>query len=87
MRYGKFSERETILFCPDHKYDGENLIKYDLDELNQLVPPYSNFAYDIIVFIGISRFFRRSNVARAHPTTADLWGITIEIKIKSGKKL
>jgi len=57
LRYGKFTARETILFCPDHKYDGENLIKYDSDELNQLVPPYSNFAYDVIVFVGISRFF------------------------------
>ena len=58
LRYGKFTARETILFCPDHKYDGENLIKYGSNELNQLVPPYSNFAYDVIVFIGISRFFR-----------------------------
>jgi len=57
LRYVKFTARETILFCPDHKYDGENLIKYDSDELNQLVPPYSNFAYDVIVFVGISRFF------------------------------
>jgi len=57
LRYGEFTSRETILFCSYHKYDGEIIIKYDSDELNQLVPPYSNFAYDVIVFIGISRFF------------------------------
>jgi hypothetical protein len=37
------------LFCPEHKYEGNRIIKYDSPELNQIVPPYSNFAYDVSI--------------------------------------
>ncbi len=56
IKYREFIAVETLLFCPEHKYDGNNIIKYDSPELNQIVPPYSNYAYDVVVYIGISRF-------------------------------
>jgi hypothetical protein len=55
LKYGVFYAVETLLFCPDHKYEGNSIIKYDSPELNQIVPPYSNFAYDISIHIGFSR--------------------------------
>jgi hypothetical protein len=45
LKYGIFYAVETLLFCPEHKYDGNSIIKYDSPELNEIVPPYSNYAY------------------------------------------
>ncbi|HEY6625941.1 MAG TPA: hypothetical protein VIZ21_03220 [Ignavibacteriaceae bacterium] len=56
LKYGIFYAVETLLFCPEHKYDGNSIIKYDSPELNEIVPPYSNYAYDVSVHIGLSRF-------------------------------
>lgn len=56
IKYREFIAVETLLFCPEHKYDGNSIIKYDSPELNQIVPPYSNYAYDVSVHIGLSRF-------------------------------
>jgi hypothetical protein len=56
IRYREFIAVETLLFCPEHKYNGNSIIKYDSPELNQIVPLYSNYAYDVAVHIGISRF-------------------------------
>ncbi len=56
IKYREFIAVETLLFCPEHKYNGNRILKYDSPELNQIVPPYSNYAYDVAVHIGISKF-------------------------------
>src|SRR3990172_7862679 len=43
IRYREFIAVETLLFCPEHKYNGNSIIKYDSHELNQIVPPYLNY--------------------------------------------
>ena len=68
---------ETLLFCPEHKYDGNSILKYDSPELNQIVPPYSNYAYDVSVHIGISRFLHHKQKSE----------IQHELKIEYGIKI
>lgn len=68
---------ETLLFCPDHKYIGNSIKKYDSPELNQIVPPYSNYAYDVSVHIGISRFLHHKQKSE----------IQHELKIEYGIKI
>ncbi len=77
IKYREFIAVETLLFCPEHKYDGNSIIKYDSPELNQIVPPYSNFAYDVVVYIGISRFLHHKQKSE----------IQHELKIEHGIKI
>ncbi len=65
------------MFCPEHKYDGNSIIKYDSPELNQIVPPYSNYAYDVSVHIGLSRFLHHKQKSE----------IQHELKIEYGIKI
>ena len=77
LKYGIFYAVETLLFCPEHKYDGNSIIKYDSSELNQIVPPYSNYAYDVSVHIGLSRFLHHKQKSE----------IQHELKIEHGIKI
>jgi len=77
LKYGVFYSVETLLFCLYHKYDGNNIIKYDSPELNQIVPPYSNYAYDVSVHIGLSRFLHHKQKSE----------IQHELKIEYGIKI
>jgi len=77
LKYGIFYAVETLLFCPEHKYDGNSIIKYDSPELNQIVPPYSNYAYDVSVHIGLSRFLYHKQKSE----------IQHELKIEYGIKI
>lgn len=77
LKYGVFYSVETLLFCPEHKYDGNSIIKYDSPELNQIVPPYSNYAYDVSVHIGLSRFLHHKQKSE----------IQYELKIEYGIKI
>jgi len=77
LKYGIFYAVETLLFCPEHKYDGNSIIKYDSPELNQIVPPYSNYAYDVSVHIGLSRFLHHKQKSE----------IQHELKIEYGIKI
>jgi hypothetical protein len=77
LKYGIFYAVETLLFCPEHKYNGNSIIKYDSPELNQIVPPYSNYAYDVSVHIGLSRFLRHKQKSE----------IQHELKIEYGIKI
>ena len=77
IRYREFIAVETLLFCPEHKYNGNSIIKYDSHELNQIVPPYSNYAYDVAVHIGISRFLHHKQKSE----------IQHELKIEYGIKI
>lgn len=77
MKYREFYAVETLLFCPEHKYEGEHITKYDSPELNQIVPPYSNFAYDVTIHIGISRFLHHKQKSE----------IQHELKIEYGIKI
>jgi hypothetical protein len=77
LKYGIFYAVETLLFCPEHKYDGNSIIKYDSPDLNQIVPPYSNYAYDVSVHIGLSRFLHHKQKSE----------IQHELKIEYGIKI
>ena len=77
LKYGIFYAVETLLFCPEHKYDGNSIIKYDSPELNEIVPPYSNYAYDVSVHIGLSRFLHHKQKSE----------IQQELKIEFGIKI
>jgi len=77
LKYGIFYAVETLLFCPEHKYEGDSIIKYDSLELNQIVPPYSNFAYDVSIHIGFSRFLHHKQKSE----------IMQELKIEYGIKI
>ena len=77
LKYGVFYSVETVLFCPEHKYEGNSIIKYDSPELNQIVPPYANFAYDVSVHIGCSRFLHHKQKSE----------IQHELKIEYGIKI
>lgn len=77
IKYREFISVETLLFCPEHKYDGNSIIKYDSPELNQIVPPYSNYAYDVSVHIGLSRFLHHKQKSE----------IQHELKIEYGIKI
>ncbi len=77
LKYREFVAVETLLFCPEHKYDGNSIIKYDSTELNQIVPPYSNYAYDVLVHIGLSRFLHHKQKSE----------IQHELKIEYGIKI
>jgi hypothetical protein len=77
LKYGVFYVVETLLFCPEHKYEGNSIIKYDSPELNQIVPPYSNYAYDVSVHIGLSRFLHHKQKSE----------IQHELKIEYGIKI
>lgn len=77
IKYREFIAVETLLFCPEHKYDGNSIIKYDSPELNQIVPPYSNYAYDVSVHIGLSRFLHHKQKSE----------IQHELKIEYGIKI
>lgn len=77
IKYREFVAVETLLFCPEHKYDGNSIIKYDSPELNQIVPPYSNYAYDVSVHIGLSRFLHHKQKSE----------IQHELKIEYGIKI
>jgi hypothetical protein len=77
LKYGVFYSVETVLFCPEHKYEGNNIIKYDSPELNQIVPPYSNFAYDISVHIGFSRFLHHKQKSEIQQELKIEYGIQI----------
>jgi len=77
LKYGVFYAVETLLFCPEHKYDGNSIIKYDSPELNQIVPPYSNYAYDVSVHIGISRFLHHKQKSEIQQELKIEYGIQI----------
>jgi len=77
LKYGVFYSVETLLFCPCHKYDGNSIIKYDSPELNQIVPPYSNYAYDMSVHIGISRFLHHKQKSEIQHELKIEYGINI----------
>ncbi len=77
IKYREFIAVETLLFCPEHKYDGNSIIKYDSPELNQIVPPYSNYAYDVSVHIGLSRFLHHKQKSE----------IQHELKVEYGIKI
>lgn len=77
IKYREFFAVETLLFCPEHKYNGNSIIKYDSPELNQIVPPYSNYAYDVAAHIGISRFLHHKQKSE----------IQHELKIEYGIKI
>ncbi len=77
IRYGEFYAIETILVCIAHKYEGNNIRKYDSTELNQLVPPYSNFAYDVISYVGISRFLHNKQKSEIQQELKIEYGLTI----------
>jgi len=77
IKYREFIAVETLLFCPEHKYEGNSIIKYDSPELNEIVPPYSNYAYDVSVHIGLSRFLHHKQKSE----------IQQELKIEYGIKI
>jgi len=77
MKYREFYALETLLYCTEHKYEGNHIIKYDSPELNQIVPPYSNFAYDVAIHIGLSRFLHHKQKSE----------IQHELKIEYGIKI
>ena len=77
LKYGVFYAVETLLFCPEHKYKGNSIIKYDSPELNQIVPPYSNFAYDVSIHIGFSRFLHHKQKSEIQHELKIEYGIQI----------
>jgi len=77
LKYGVFYAVETLLFCPEHKYEGNSIIKYDSPELNQIVPPYSNFAYDVSIHIGFSRFLHHKQKSEIMQELKIEYGIQI----------
>ena len=77
LKYGIFYSVETLLFCPEHKYEGNSIIKYDSPELNQIVPPYANFAYDVSVHIGCSRFLHHKQKSEIQQELKIEYGIQI----------
>jgi hypothetical protein len=77
LKYGVFYAVETLLFCPEHKYEGNSIIKYDSPELNQIVPPYANFAYDVSVNIGFSRFLHHKQKSEIQQELKIKYGIQI----------
>ena len=77
MKYREFVAVETLLFCPEHKYNGSNIIKYDSPELNHIVPPHSNFAYDVSIHIGFSRFLHHKQKSELQQELKIEYGIMI----------
>ena len=54
LHIGGFIAPETIIECPNCN----NKQKYHSSELLQLVPPRSNFGYDVMIYIGKGLFLR-----------------------------
>lgn len=77
IKYREFVAAETLLFCPEHKYNGNNIIKYESPELNQIVPPHSNFAYDVSIHIGLSRFLHHKQKSELQQELKIEYGIKI----------
>lgn len=77
LKYGEFYAVETLLFCPEHKYEGNSIIKYDSPELNHIVPPYSNFAYDVSIHIGLLRFLHHKQKSEIQQELKIEYGIQI----------
>lgn len=55
----------------------QELIKYDSPELNQIVPPYSNFAYDVSIHIGFLRFLHHKQKSEIQQELKIKYGIQI----------
>lgn len=52
LAIGEFVAKETVYVCPQCK------MSYASDELRQMVPSGSKFAYDVLVFVGKAAFLR-----------------------------
>src|SRR5659263_788597 len=77
LKYGVLYSLGTLLFCPEHKYEGNSIIKYDSPELNQIVPPYANFAYDVSIQLGFSRFLHHIQKSEIQQELKIEYGIRI----------
>ncbi len=55
LHLGAFSARESLAFC---KTCGKT---YGSEELRRLVPPASNFGYDVVVYVGKALFLQHKN--------------------------
>jgi hypothetical protein len=65
LHIGKFHARHTVLICPGCQRT------YRSQQLDTLVPPGSNFGYDILVWVGRALFLRHRNEREVVQELAD----------------
>lgn len=59
--YGNFTARAKYVYCPVHAYDpedNENVVSYRSEALAKIVGSHKRYAYDVMTYIGISRFLQ-----------------------------
>jgi hypothetical protein len=59
--YGNFTVRAKYLYCPVHAYnlqDNESVVSYRSEALAKIVGHHKRYAYDVMTYIGVSRFLQ-----------------------------
>lgn len=61
VHYGNFTAKVQYRYCPGHAYDLEDsdrVISYRSEALAAIIGPSKRYAYDVMTYVGISRFLQ-----------------------------
>jgi hypothetical protein len=80
VEYGNFTAQVKYRYCPTHAYDpkdDESIVSYRSEPLARIVGPRRRYAYDVMTYLGVSRFLQGRQLQEIVPELSERYRIPI----------